>query len=237
MAIPLRAFRIFAQQRPSTLKYMSELLCPTEGDSTARMQSLSNTSSMPLITSGEVNGPSTLLLETKYGLRLEIEYGQAFKISDVSNDARQYIDPSRQDDNRTGASGTLPTLESWPSGKRDTVVGAPLLEARNCYMILPEIYTSSFWSRSRPHDPMIDAEEIDCLYPILKPFFCDWGDLFQSSFERLMRSLDFDAEVFETVQEDVAFKTEGMLIACWLVLQSDVEDVKYVGDTDYLIDR
>src|SRR5436190_24367417 len=80
---------------------------------------------------------------------------------DVSNDARQYIDPSRQDDNRTGASGTLPTLESWPLGKRDTVVGAPLLAARNCYMILPEIYTSSFWSCSRPHDPVIDAEEID----------------------------------------------------------------------------
>lgn len=134
MAISLRAFRIFAQQRSSTLKHISELLCPVAGDLPAEIPSSPSTSSMP----------STLLLEIKYGLRLELEYGQAFKISDVSADGGRYENPLRQDDNITRTSRKCPVLESWPSGKMDTVIEASLLEVRNHYMILPNFQMSYF---------------------------------------------------------------------------------------------
>jgi hypothetical protein len=187
------------------------------------------------------NVQSTLLLETKYGLRLEIYHGHGFRISDISPSPERYEDLSRKYGDGTGASPKLPLLNALPSAKMDADDGSDdgslMLEAAHRYRIWPDFGTSYFWSRTRRHDPHISWEEIASLYPFLEPFYFDWNYIYESSFKQRGCHLGGDEEVFEDVHEEIAWETEGILFACWIALQDDVEDVEYKPSGEYLIER
>ena len=159
MVIPLEALRIFAQHRPSTLITMSELLYPLVDDSAVGISCLPDLLSTPLITPRNADGASTLL-STKYGLRLELNDGQYFKISDMSVHSEQLKDLLRKCKNQTKSSTKLPVLEALSSGKMEKVAEEPVLEDHHRYKIFPSWITSYLWSFTRHHDPEIDSDEI-----------------------------------------------------------------------------
>jgi hypothetical protein len=74
---------IFAELRQSTLTSVLELLYPTANGLSVGMPILQGDLLIPSITSSRASVRSTLLLETKYDLRLEIYRRRGFRISDV----------------------------------------------------------------------------------------------------------------------------------------------------------
>lgn len=52
-------------------------------------------------------------------------------------------------------------------------------------------------------------------------------DRYTAAFEKQECQLGSDNDTFPDMEERKAWVVEGLLLACWLSLQSDVEDVEY----------
>jgi hypothetical protein len=72
-------------------------------------------------------------------------------------------------------------------------------------------------------------------YPRLTKFFFEWADIYDASFDRQECHLSSRLQTFPSVDELVAWATEGFLMACWLSLQDHVYEVKYMpyGSVEY----
>jgi hypothetical protein len=155
-------------------------------------------------------------------------------------------EPVPEDHNRYKIfpSWIISTLQSFtrhhdPEIDSDEILVAkePILEDHHRYKIWPSWTTSYLWSLTRHHDPEVDSDEIESLYPSWKPFFLSWGDIYETSFEQQECHLGIGVEVFKCVRERVAWETEGILVACWLALQSHVEEVQYLPGGEYLLEK
>ena len=197
------------------------------------------------IFSGSPNVQSTPLFETKYGFRLELYDGDSLKITNIhafSSHTEQCKDPSRKCGDETKASTKLPVLEDLPSKKRTAVERTPISKAHYRYRLFPDWQTSYLWHDN--YEPLyslgnthIDADVIEDRYPTLAPLYFEWQEIYETAFERQKCHLGSGKEVFPGVHERVAWEAEGLLIACWLALQDDVEKVEYKPSKAYRLER
>ncbi len=83
------------------------------------------------------------------------------------------------------------------------------------------------------HEPLssgqahVDMNVIEDRYSSLAPYYFEWQTIYESAFEQQACHLGGGTEVFPEVRERVAWETEGLLIACWLAPQDDVEEIEY----------
>jgi hypothetical protein len=114
------------------------------------------------------------------------------------------------------------------------------------YRIIPDGTGSSFlwydpvWLPDPPDEFEVFEETIRKRYPTLAPFYFSWVRVFEESFEARECALGGDHGVFPDDVTTVAWEVAGFLIACWLVLQNDVECLEYIGvsfQNRYKIDK
>ncbi|KAN0069373.1 hypothetical protein V8E54_012388 [Elaphomyces granulatus] len=155
------------------------------------------------------NNKSTLvLLVTKYGLRLHVSHDATIEIS------IQHPPPLEKSvhDDVDSCNSNLPTLNAV----------APLPDPPiDSYRIVPSWCTSCLWSRT---DGEVLDEEIEARYPRLANFYFDWVEIFNDAFESQPES-DI---LFPKAEDYLVWKTEGLLLACWLALQDEVQEVEYL---------
>ncbi|KAH0545352.1 hypothetical protein GP486_008453 [Trichoglossum hirsutum] len=229
MAVPLGALTVFADQRRSTLTSVSELLRADSGvdsdnpritDVILRLFGFGGTSASV----GSVASSPTLLLETEYGLRLELHDGCAFRISIY----REHH----------------PLLEAHEYASVMDAGTFEALESQDChrYRLFPDWQTSYLWCDNREALPSsgqdhIDPKVIKRRYPTLAPYYFKWQTIHETAFERQECYLEAGEGAFPEVRDRVAWETEGLLIACWLALQGDVKSVEYKPSGTYTLEK
>ncbi|KAI0000081.1 hypothetical protein F4779DRAFT_635726 [Xylariaceae sp. FL0662B] len=119
-----------------------------------------------------------------------------------------------------------------PSRAHANTAVSPHQQNLHHYRIFPDWMTSCLWkdmkySRNRDENPMLDDEHTTSWYPPLASYFFDWRNVFKTEIERQGIHLGSGEKVFDNPKECVAWCTEGFMMACWLVLQQDVETVEY----------
>jgi hypothetical protein len=95
-------------------------------------------------------------------------------------------------------------------------------------------HTSYLWYKDWTFDTIhVDRDVIEDRYPRLAKLYFEWRDmlLYEISFERRECYLGNGGDAFPHVEELVTWATEGFLMACWLALQDNVEEVKYGPET------
>lgn len=152
------------------------------------------------------------LLQTDFGLKL--------KISD-----------------KTDGSGVVTIVNDRPLQSPSTeglkITGDP---GRYGYRLIPDYEMSSlFYDINWPHNPfdefVVDWPEIEERYPALLPFHTEW----MRGYDESLTKREFDEWVSSDMASRVAFDVGGILIACWLVLQNDVEYVRYHYPTKHYV--
>ena len=138
----------------------------------------------------------------------------------------------------TEASTKLPVQEGSPLKMMASGEGSLISKSRYRYRLFPDWQTSYLWYDDQgplpsPGQSHVDANVIERRYPLLDPFYFEWREIYESAFEQQKCHLGSGKEVFAEVHERVAWETEGFLIACWLALQDDVEEVEYKSSGTY----
>ncbi|KAG5292903.1 hypothetical protein I7I48_05134 [Histoplasma ohiense] len=157
-----------------------------------------------LFVSWKRSSEERLFLETAYGLQLTVvNCGDINSTVDISTevDQRHGVEPQRS-------------------------------ECRYHYRLFPDWQTSYLWYDTRsPHNPPdeihVDEDIIEARYPTLAPFYFAWQDIYENSFTAQGCDRGSGLDVFPDIAVRIGWEVEGLLIACWLVLQDDVEQVKY----------
>jgi hypothetical protein len=72
-------------------------------------------------------------------------------------------------------------------------------------------------------------------YPALFPHYCDWAERLDHECRRYKRWLGGVVVPKPTPEERTLLELEGLLIAVWLALQSDVASVAYDAYDEYPI--
>ncbi|KAN0066771.1 hypothetical protein V8E54_015161 [Elaphomyces granulatus] len=147
----------------------------------------------------------TLLLVTKYGLRLH-----------VSHDATIHISYIELHDDVDGCNSKLSTSNAV-TPTPDSI----------SYWLSPSWLSSFLWNRASLDDPEVYKDVIEARYPRLAKFYFEWVDIYDDAFQRQECNLGSDSWVFPKMEDYLAWKTEGLLLACWLVLQDHVQEVEF----------
>ncbi|EDN08141.1 predicted protein [Histoplasma mississippiense (nom. inval.)] len=111
------------------------------------------------------------------------------------------------------------------------------------YRMFPDWQTSylwydPLWPQNPSDESHVDEKTIKDRYPILAPFYLAWRDVYEKSFEQQGCDMGSGLEPFPDTADRVAWEVEGFLIACWLGLQDDTEQVLYTLPTGtYQIDK
>ena len=167
-------------------------------------------------------------LQTKYGLRLRLKNSQIMSVDRISSslDAAPNVPPptSPSSDSNTVTSPVSPV----DSG---VFLFSQPYESLYRYRLFPDWSTSFLWYDHSPpqanEDPHVDDEVIESRYPELYPFYCDWNDTYDAAFEAQECHLGSGLKPFPDVLDDVVWEIEGCLLACWLALHENVEQVMY----------
>ena len=247
MPSPLRPLRLLCEQRPSIFSFVPEFLTPQE----------------PLAASSPAHqSPRSQKehLDTRYGLRLSLEKGQITAVRSIPivshlETGSPPTDPSIIGTTSTTASPSLDSSTIPSSTAESLTTDSPTTFAHNkgssppqpikprySYRLFPDWQTSYLWYNA--HSPQgadgnshVDTNDIESRYPRLAPYYFDWQDRYESSFENQECHLGADAEVFPDPHVRAAWEVEGCLMACWLALQEDVEKVEYLaGETGFLLE-
>ncbi|OAX85507.1 hypothetical protein ACJ72_00095 [Emergomyces africanus] len=157
-----------------------------------------------LFVSWKRSSEERLFLETAYGLQLTVvNCGDINSTVDISTEVDQShgVEPQRS-------------------------------ECQYHYRLFPDWQTSYLWHDTRsPHNPPdeihVDEDIIKARYPTLAPFYFAWQDIYENSFTAQGCDRGSGLDVFPDIAVRIGWEVEGLLIACWLVLQDDVEQVKY----------
>ncbi|KAK2765547.1 hypothetical protein FQN54_008401 [Arachnomyces sp. PD_36] len=152
-----------------------------------------------------------LLFETAYGLRII-----------VHNDDRSHT-----------------TIEITTSQSSDNQADQRVQDAADQlyhYRLKPDWQTSFlwydiYWPHNPPDETHVDEETIEERYPSLASFYFAWQTLYEDWFTTRDCHRGSGLDVFPDVASRVGWEVEGFLFACWLALQSDVEQVEYEVDT------
>lgn len=89
-----------------------------------------------------------------------------------------------------------------------------------------------------PDEFHVDEDVIESRYPTIGDFYFSWRGAYETAFEEQECHLGSTAEVFPDPRVRVAWEVEGLLLACWLAFQDDVEGVEYMpGKTAYQVEK
>lgn len=193
MGFSIKPLLIFAQRRRATLDTEASIIPAPEADGYDAADN-KNTGAM-----------STLLLVTKYGLRLHVSHDATIHIS--------YIEQPRLHDDVDGCNSKLSTSNAV-THPPDSI----------SYWLFPSWRSSFLWNKD---DLEVGEDVIEARYPRLAKFYFEWTGIYDDAFERQECSLGSDSWVFPKVEDYLAWKTEGLLLACWLVLQDHVQEVEF----------
>jgi hypothetical protein len=111
------------------------------------------------------------------------------------------------------------------------------------FRIFPDWQSSFFWRapvpNRLPHRPYnVEQDEIESLFPSLASFFSEWRNVYETALEDRKCHLRSGVTIFPDISMHVASKLEGFLMACWLVLQPNVETVEYwPSEKKYKVDK
>ena len=194
----------------------------------------------------DVSGADGVLLETKYGLRVELG---CFKnvhtvIGFVDGGSKSVLhrvlslaDPldlvskleshsiTTSDKNRDKA------LQTWGAN--------PPSANRHHFILWADWGTNFLWHNTElPHSPgecdyIVHDEEIECWFPTLQSSYFKWVTTYNEAFEKQELDLGHSDVLFPDVSDEIAWETEGFLLACRLVLQDSVESVQYELDSTH----
>lgn len=101
------------------------------------------------------------------------------------------------------------------------------------YRIFPEWRASFVWydaarSGNLEDAGEVDEEELEERYSdAWNKAYGDWRDRYTAAFEKQEVHLGSHKHPFPDMEERKAWAVEGLLLACWLSLQPDVENVEY----------
>lgn len=106
----------------------------------------------------------------------------------------------------------------------------------------PNWQTSYLWYDD--HEPLpssgqthVDMNVIEDRYPSLAPYYFEWQTIYESAFEWQECHPGNGKEVFPEVHKRVTWEIEGLLFACWLALQNNVEEIEYEPSEIYRLKR
>lgn len=159
------------------------------------------------------------LLETKYGLRLDLN-GRKFKFS-LSLPPPGLGKPPSWHSPYYKVDQSDPLLSDFVTLPSDTP------EVPIHWHIWTDFKSSYLFDLKKDIDKELQMDMITFLYPRLSPFHQDWITRWDTSFEKRLIEIGSSATTFETAEEEVAWEVEGFLTAAYLVLQEDVELVVY----------
>ncbi|KAN0069372.1 hypothetical protein V8E54_012387 [Elaphomyces granulatus] len=162
------------------------------------------------------NKPAPVLLVTKYGLRLHVSHDATIEIS------IQHPPPLEKSvyDDVDRCNLNLPTLNAIAPLPDPPIPSTPV-----SYRLLASWYTTCLWSRTDGMEVL--EEELKVRHPRLVNFYFDWVKFYNDSFESQECHFGSLLPVFPKVEDHLAWDIEGLLLACWLALQDDVQEVEY----------
>jgi hypothetical protein len=244
MGLSVKPLILFAQKRPTTLDTPASIIPTPQADRVyddvtgsrhllSRIWAAFKTSALwlqagasELICSicrpvGNTGSMSTrLLLVTKYGLRLHVSHDATIQIS-YSPDPQLRKKGVRDD--LDGCDSNLPTLNAV-TPLRDPIPSPPF-----SYTFLADWCTSFLWYKDYFDGPHVDGDVIEDRYPRLAEVYFEWVEIHENAFVLQELHLGREAELFPEKDDYLAWYTEGFLLACWLALQDDVQEVDYNG--------
>lgn len=227
----MEALRALVRHSPSIAK-ASPLPNSTETEAAPPTDSPNGTTLTP---------NKTLFVKTKFGVLIEFDHhlsALSITLTDVptlSKPVSSAPPPS---------SGSLPrsrSNSSSASAPRTPTSTPPTPKYR--YIIIPDWNTSCFWyDTDWPQNPddeyHVDFDEIERRYPALYPHYKAWEELYEKEFEKQGCHLGKSGAVFAEKAVGDAWQVEGFLMACWVALQEDVDQVKFErGKVEYVIRR
>ena len=248
MQFSVKPLIIFAQRRQATLDTNTTSAGIPTDPQTAR-------DDIPVGDNNNTRVMSTLHIETKYDLRLHISHDASIRISLASEeDSIQDPKTSVHDDIIECCNSKLQTLDlnaATPSPdpvpspstipyypddgtaflwfkdpKSDPIPSGPI-----SYRLFPDVCYASFLFYKHPLDLLsshVDEDVFEDRYPSLVPFYFKWADTYNDALFYQIENVGGNFEnLFPSVDEEVAWETEGFLLACCLALQSDVRKVEY----------
>jgi hypothetical protein len=210
MGVLVKPLVLFAKKRRATLDIDASII-PTSGAGDD-VTSIDNKSTL-------------VLLVTKYGLRLHVSHDATVEISIQHPPS---LEKSVHDD-VNGCNSNLPTLNTVAPLPDPPIPPKPV-----SYRLWPSWYTSCLWSLSDGME--VSKEEFEARHPRLPVnFYFDWVQIYNDAFERQECHFGSLLPVFPKVEDRLAFETEGLLLACWLALQDDVQEVEYSQYSSFLL--
>jgi hypothetical protein len=148
MGFSIKPLLIFAQRRRATLDTEASIIPAPEADDDA-------------VDNRHTGAISTLLLVTKYGLRLHISHDATIHIS--------YIKQPRIHDDVDGCNSKL-SMSNAVTRPPDSI----------SYWLFPSWRSSFLWNRASPHDPEVGEDVIEARYPRLAKFYFEWVDIYHT---------------------------------------------------------
>jgi hypothetical protein len=205
MGFSVKPLVMFAQKRPETLDIDASIIpTPEAGDDVTD------------------NKSTLMLLVTKYGLRLHVSHDATVEISYI-HEHPPLLEKSVHDD---VDGSNLPTLNAV----------APLSNPPIPFTPISYYFVPSWGSSHLFMDGGFDVlkEEFEARYPRLVNIYFEWAKFYNDAFGRLWK-LDQGSNprsrVFPKVEDSLAWDTEGLLMACWLALQDNVQGVQYSSNS------
>jgi hypothetical protein len=200
MGFSVKPLVMFAQKRPETLDIDASIIpTPEAGDDVTD------------------NKSTLMLLVTKYGLRLHVSHDATVEISYI-HEHPPLLEKSVHDD---VDGSNLPMLNAVAPLPDPPIPLTPV-----SYYHAPSWGTSHLWREGGD----ILEEEFEARYPRLVNIYFDWVEIYNDAFGHLWernQGSNPGSPVFPKVEDSLAWYTEGLLMACWLALQDDVQGVQY----------
>ncbi|EQB46124.1 hypothetical protein CGLO_14872 [Colletotrichum gloeosporioides Cg-14] len=186
-------------------------------------------------------------LETSYGLVLEYQSGKKLRLrlkdSTIASNTQKPTQSHSEDVNQGDSSGSKPPVV--PDSRLDDLSKAQFdsggpgqhpFKSGYRYLIDPDYGTSALWYRPKwPGNPdgefHIDLRALKDRYsPAWLEAFEKWERRWTEAFQAQECHLGSYKEPFADVEERKTWFVEGALLAAWLVLQDDVDQVAYDPD-------
>lgn len=190
----------------------------------------------PLLPQSQSPCPLTLIIQTKYGIKVELTHDGSKVFAITANKPTESALPGLGQPERELRTGGIELPSNSPTLQP--------IEPRYRYRLLPDWQTSYLWYDvtwpENPQDsPAIDFDAIEERYPELFPFYIEWQELQEDLFARqFSEDSDSQEDGAVNIAQLLAWELNGFLIACWLVFQEDVSAVEYKpGDVAYLLER
>jgi hypothetical protein len=174
----------------------------------------------------EASPPSSIdqtgFIATKYGITIELD--RSFSVRSITLSSP-----------KTAPSPSIPPLPSSEVPNTDPPTGTPEPKPPSSlyrYRLFPDWNTSYLWYDSTwPQNPEdayhVDIEEIEKRFPALYPYYVAWQEVYEVTFKEQGCHLGGTDPVFKHKEDSDIWLLEGFLMACWIALKEDVDQIEY----------